>query len=607
MRSADPSPSSAPARDVLESWKEIAAYVGRSVRTVQLWEKDEDFPIHRQQHDKQGTVFAYREEIDRWRESRSAAPRPIPAPSVLPDSPGETPAKSPIDATPPDPVTPGQPRGGRWIAAAVLAAAIACVFVLGVQRLREPRLPTRAIGSIAVLPFTNGDPRSGHVSDGLTELLIDDLASIPGLRVMARSSVFQSQRKGVPPARVGEELKVDAVVTGEMRRESGGLVIRLELIDVRDGAQLWSGIYPAQTASLPVVQRRMFEEVARALRSEGAAPARPRTDPKYTARPDAYEEYLLGLREWNVRRRDSLLRSVAHFRRATELDPQFAAAYAGLANAYGVMIAYDQLTASEGTLLALAAARKALELDPENAEAHTSIASSSFRSLWDFKSAERDYRRALELNPSYATAHQWYGEYLETMGRFPEARREIESAFAIDPLSSAITSDVCWISVAERRYQQALAFGRSVEARDPARAPQRCMVNALLALGEFDEVLRRLEAQGAPAAASVAEAYRKKGPRGFYNARLHGFLRMQPHPEPVTIARHHALLGDRDQAFVWLDKAFAERASATPSFHVDPAFDSIRDDPRFRALAARIGLPSSALDVTDALAARAER
>jgi TolB-like protein/cytochrome c-type biogenesis protein CcmH/NrfG len=587
MRSPDPVSPSAPAREVLESWKEIAVYVGRSVRTVQLWEKEEDFPVHRHQHDKQGTVFAYRDEVDRWRQSRSAPPRPVPPQLVFP-APHAPPATQ-------------SPRG-RWLAAVALAASVACTVVFALLRLPEPRLAPPAIRSIAVLPFTNSDPRAGHVSDGLTELLIDDLASIPDLRVMARSSVFRYKRREVSPARTGQELKVDAVVTGDLRRETGRFVIRLELIDVRDGAQLWSGSYPAQTASLPVVQRRMAEELARELRGERAAPAPRRTAAKYPPRPEAYEQYLLGLREWNDRRRESLVRSVAHFRRATELDPQFAAAYAGLANAYGVMVGYGQLTASEGTLLTLAAARKALELDPGNAEAHTSIASSSFRSLWDFSSAERDYRRAIHLNPSYATAHQWYGEYLEAMGRFPEARREIETAFAIDPLSAAITSDLCWISFAERRYEQAIAFGRDVEARDPSRTPERCITNALLATGQFDEVLRRLEARSAPAAASLAEAYRKGGPRGFYSARLQGFLRFQPRPEPIIIARHHALLGDRDQAFVWLEKAFEGRASGTPSFHVDPAFDAIRDDARFRALARRIGLPSSALDATDALA-----
>lgn len=424
------------------------------------------------------------------------------------------------------------------------------------------------IGAIAVLPFTNSDPRSDHVSDGLTELLIDKLSRLPELRVMARGTVFNY--RGRKPADAGRELDVGAVITGHLRREGAQYAIHVEMIDVRDGAQLWGARYTATPAELPLVQSRIADDLSAQLRRDADTKGRRFAARAYTTNPQAYEQYLLGLKLWNGRGREDLPRSVEHFQRAIELDPNFAAAWSGLANAYGVMAGNGMMSPEEGTMKVLAAARKALALDPENAEAYTSIATTSFRGLWDFEGAERDYRRSLALNPNYATGHQWFADYLRAMGRTGEARREIDTALRLDPLSPAINSSKCYSLVHERLYEEALAF-----AERSARVHQRPIPHCVIA-AQF--------AEGAP--------------RPLLERRLQ-LLLSQPDPEassPVEIAETYALLGQPDRAFEWLEKGAKRRSTRITSFHLSPALDSLRDDPRFAALAKRIGIPEAALD-----------
>ncbi|HEX6084482.1 MAG TPA: winged helix-turn-helix domain-containing protein [Thermoanaerobaculia bacterium] len=427
----------------------------------------------------------------------------------------------------------------------------------------------RPISAIAVLPFTNSDPRSEHVSDGLTELLIDKLSRLPELRVMARSTVFSYKGKKLPPADAGKELDVGAVITGHLRREGNQYDIHVEMIDVRDGAQLWGERYEVSPDELPLVQSRIADDLSSQLRRDADTEGRRFAARAYTSNAEAYEQYLLGLQLWHGRGKDDLPRSVEHFNRAIALDPNFAAAWSGLANAYGVMAGNGLIPPEEAAVKVLSAARKALALDPENAEAYTSIATTSFRSLWDFENAERDYRRSLALNPNYATGHQWFSDYLRAMGRAAEARREVDTALRLDPLSPAINAAKCHSLVHERRYEEALAFGRRYEQLQK-RSMSHCMGAATILL------------QG--------------GPREPLERRLQ-LLLSQKDPEsavPVEIAETYALLGQKDAAFDWLERGARRRSTRITSFHVSPALDGLRDDPRFAALARRIGLPEAA-------------
>ena len=460
-------------------------------------------------------------------------------------------------------------RPGRAEARPTLIALAVLLIVAVAGFLLWPSAPD-SIEAIAVLPFTNSDPRSEHLSDGMTELLIDKLSRLPELRVMARSTVFSYKGRPLPPADAGTMLDVGAVITGHLRRDGNRYEIHVEMIDVRDGAQLWGERYQAAPDELPLVQSRIAGDLSTQLRRDADTQGRRFAARAYTTNAEAYEQYLLGLQLWHGRGKEDLPRSVEHFHRAIALDPNFAAAWSGLANAYGVMAGSGLIPPEEGTMKVLSSARKALALDPENAEAYTSIATTSFRSLWDFENAERDYRRSLALNPNYATGHQWFSDYLRAMGRTEEARREVDTALRLDPLSPAINAANCHAMVQERRYEDALTFARRYEQLQK-RSLSHCV--------------------------GVAAILLHNGPREAVERRLQ-LLLSQKDPElagAVEIAETYALLGRNDLAFEWLERAARRRSTRITSFHLSPALDGLRDDPRFVALAKRIGLPDAAL------------
>src|SRR5687768_14160006 len=328
-------------------------------------------------------------------------------------------------------------RRSRWILPLIIAMLIgAGVYVF--QR-RTAGTAAKRVRAVAVLPFVNSEQQNEHVSDGLTEVLIDSLARIPDLRVTARTTVFRYKTTPIDPRRAGKDLGVDAIVTGDVRRDGEGYAVRVELVDTRDGSQLWGERYHASAADLPQVHARISEDLSLRLR-EGSARGPRRV---YTANAEAYDLYLKGLYLWNTRDMARLRESAAYFRRATELDPKFAAAYGSLSSAYGVLIGHGLVSPDEGVLKVIANANKALELDPSNSEALATLATTKFRSLWDFRGAEQDYLRAIASNPSYPTSHQWYADYLRSMGRPEDARREIDTAHRLDPFSVPINRLMC--------------------------------------------------------------------------------------------------------------------------------------------------------------------
>jgi len=480
---------------------------------------------------------------------------------------------APVSWSGSEPIVASHESRTRTIAAGLVLAVLA-LSIIGflISRADSPR----TISDLAVLPFVNSDAKSEHVSDGLTEILIDRLSRLSGLRVMARGTVFDYKRKKIAPAEAGKELGVGAVVTGQLRAEGDAYAIHVELIDVRDGAQLWGQSYTASAAELPSIQDRIAGDLSHQLR-EGKQPKFVAC--AYTKSAEANEQYLLGLQAWNARDQASLLRSIEFFQRAIQLDPRFAAAYSGLANAYGVMAGNGMMDPKEGAINVLTAAEKALAIDPNNAEAYTSIATTKYRALFDFAGADRDYRRSLDHNPNYATGHQWYSEYLREMGRIDEARREIELARQLDPLSKPINAATCWGLITEARFGEAIAFARRSEKL--GRPMPLCVMRA-----QFD----------------ASGAYEKP----FLETRL-AQLRAEPNHEfayPVDIAETYAMLGQNDQAFAWLDKAVERRATHITSFHLFAGFDGVRDDPRFIALAHRIGLPEASLKTAREFAAK---
>lgn len=454
------------------------------------------------------------------------------------------------------------------------------------------------IRTVAVLPVANSDKTLEYLSDGLTEILINSLSELRDLRVMARTTVFHYRGKTLDPKSIGRELDVPAVIVGTLQQSANQIRIQIELIDVSDGAQIWGKQYSGGTTALVALQRQIIEDVTRQLRPGRTESKQPGLAYAVATNPDAYDLYLKGLHAWNKRGKKDLLLSIDYFNRAVALDPQFALGYAGLANAYGVMVGNAHIAPAEGQPQAAAAADKALALEPTLAEAWTSRAAAKTNYYRDFAGAERDFGRAIELNPSYATAHSWYAGHLWDTGRFAEARREIELAYKLDPLSPAINTTFCHAYYYERRFDEAIACSRRAEELDPRFYSLGTVTFSFVAQKKYGELISELTRPDSSVprdyAEALAAAFKAGGPRGFHEKQLQFLMKRRAAGEyvsPVRIARVHARLNQADDAFRWLDLAYQERSSALPSFYTSPEFDNIRSDPRFDALARRIGLP----------------
>ena len=485
---------------------------------------------------------------------------------------------APVSWDGPQPVATN--RRPMFVVAAILAVLIAALVYVAI---RKPVAAPAQIDAVAVLPFTNDDPQTQYFSDGLTEILIDQLSHLPDLRVMARTTVFAY--RGMDARKTGETLHVAGVITGHVRHVGDRYEIHVELIDVKDGTQLWGYQFEATPATLSSVHTMISEELTTVLRQGVDREHRRLLASGYTTNSKAYDHYLWGLYALNRRDLNSALN---WFNDAVTADPNFAAAYAGLATTYGVMNGYGRIPTELGVPKVLALARKTLEIDPNNAEALVSIATTKYRNLWDFKGADEDYRRALALNPNYATGHEWYADYLRSMGRTEEAKREIEVSHSLDPLSPPINVMMCFSFYYERRYNEAIAYARQARARHPDCGAPSCVASALMALGDIDGAMKELK-EAKPVTASGPYP---KEPRKFFAAAA-AWLEQNPQAAdtPVSVAAMHARAGDKDKAFAWLEKAYEHRASMLTNVNVDPAFDSLRSDPRYDALLKRIGLP----------------
>ena len=485
------------------------------------------------------------------------------------------------------PAAPPAPRRWQAISAAVAIAVLAAIASAVLLFQPQATLPA-TIDSVAVLPFTIDQADSDHVSDGLTEVLIDSLSRHSDLRVTSRATVFR-YRGTADPQRLGRQLDVTAIVVGDVRLENSNYTVRVDLIDVDSGAQLWGNRFRAPASGLASLQARISDGLSQRIRPRSV------TTRRLTDNAAAYDLYLKGLYVWNRRSKNDLSKAIDYFTQATRLDPTFAAAYAGLANTWGVMVGYNLTPSESGSLKVIAAAQKALDLDPSSAEAYTSIATTKFRNLWDFEGAEADYQRALALNPNYATGHQWYADYLRAMGRFADARREIDIAYRLEPLSTATTAARCWGFFNERRFREAIAFGRQAGELDPRFGGPYCVANSLAAVGDYEGLFAELQRVDPESDAPrlLAAAYREGGREALYRKRLELFLASKDVEERKTldVAETYAVLGERDAAFEWLEKAYARRVPRLTSFHIDPHYDSLREDPRFDDLVRRIGLP----------------
>lgn len=474
--------------------------------------------------------------------------------------------------------------------------------VLGIRAYLHAGSSEVAVESIAVIPFVNQNRDAGTewISDGLTESIINNLTQLPNLRVIARSSVFRYKGRETDPLAIGKELGVRAVLTGRLMQRGETMLISTELIDIRDNKQLWGEQYERPLVDMLSVQREIAREITNNLRPTLSGVDQSRMDKQYTANPEAYQLYLKGRFYWNKRGPADLQKAIPFFEQAIEKDPNYALAYSGLADSYALLTAYDE-PPRQLMPKAKEAALKALALDDTLAEAHTSLGQITAYYDYDFATAERQFRRAIELNPNYATAHQWLAENLAAMKRLDESQAEIRRALELDPLSVIMNRIYGDILMDARKFDEAIQQYQRALTLDPNfPATHYFLGRAYEAKGMYAEAVEEYSklayAGGAPPerVQKLNEIYAKSGWKAYVQMNLDRAVSQSNGPAttpPFVIAGMYARLGRNEEAIAWLEKCYEQRDFRLRLIGVAFEFDSLRSDPKFKELIRRVGVP----------------
>jgi TolB-like protein/DNA-binding winged helix-turn-helix (wHTH) protein/Flp pilus assembly protein TadD len=462
--------------------------------------------------------------------------------------------------------------------------------------------PPPVIHSLAVLPLESlsNDASQDYFADGMTDELISDLGQISALRVISRTSVMAYKHARKPLPQIARELNVDAVVEGTVLRSGDQVRITAQLIDASADKHLWSQSYEGELKDTLALQSSVARAIADQIRVNLNPQERAALKNVKVVNPEAYEDYLKGRYFWNKRTADGLKVAQTYFGRAIVEDPKYAPAYSGLADTYALLgdWQYAVMTPKEAFSKAKAAAIEALEFDSSLGEAHTSLAFCLDGFDWNFDAAGTEFQRAIELNPSYATAHHWYAWHLSLLGRYDEAIAEMRKAETLDPLSLIINADLAELLVIARSYDESIRQSRKTIEMDPNFAlAHNQLGQAYLQKNMHAEAVTELQkavqlSGGSPTCmANLARAYVASG-KPSEAVKLLSDLKKRSNPsysDASEIAVIYAALGDKDQAMNWLEKGYEERFN--PSVLLRPGFDSLRPDPRFQDLLRRIGLP----------------
>ena len=496
----------------------------------------------------------------------------------------------------------GEIKRHKYAALSVLAALLATTMIVAyfAYSRHSAGSDKTGISSLAVLPFANksDDPNAEYLSDGISESLINSLSQLPGLKVIARSSTFKYKGKDVDPQEVANALGVEAVLTGRVLQRGDGLIISVELVNASDKTQMWGEQYDRKMSDLLAIQREIAHEIVEKLKlkvsGEEKGPAK-----HYTESNEAYQLYLKGRFYWNKRTAEALKKSIEYFNQAIDKDPSFALAYAGLADCY--VVPANRLPPREAMPKAKAAALRALELDETLAEAHASLGRVFAAYDWDWTSAQKEYKRAIELNPRYAVAHQWYGGYLAIMGRSDEAIAERKRAVELEPLSPIINFELGLAFYYARDYDQAIEqFKKTLELDQNFPAAHNFLPAAYEQKGMYSEAIAEFKkaipltgkSEWTLSKAGLGHVYAVTGKKSEARTVLDELKRAsaQEYVPANSIALIYAGLGEKDQAFAWLDKAYEQRTFQMQWIKIDPRWDSLREDPRFKDLMRRVGL-----------------
>ncbi|HXV64964.1 MAG TPA: protein kinase [Vicinamibacteria bacterium] len=478
----------------------------------------------------------------------------------------------------------------RWaLTAAILAvAAIASYFLL-------PRAPsTQVADSLAVLPFDNtrGDPEVEYLSEGIAETLINRLSSIPELKVMARSKAFRFRGHDVDPQTVGRELNVGAVLTGRVVQQGNNLNVQTELVDVRSGVQLWGEQYNRALSDIVAVQEEIAQQIAQALRmkltgEEASGPA-----PTVISDSESYQAYWKGRFHWNRRTNEDFKKAIAFFEDALVADPELGLAHVGLADSYLLLGAQfygpdADYPPSAAMAKARSAASEALRLNPDLAEAHVTLAYIEFLHEWNWEAAERGFLRAIELEPTYPVAHQWYAELLMVLGRHDEAIREARRALELEPTSPILSRELAFKYYIAGRYPEAIEQLQETLELDPNFSQTRVMLaDVYWAVGRKDELLEHV--------AHLDDRQRKFLELLVEDKNLEALAWLDSYPRQeyslTTLSRYYAQAGGKEQALTLLEQALRERIPQICTTVPRPVFEPYRSDPRFVAIRQAMGL-----------------
>jgi len=485
---------------------------------------------------------------------------------------------------------------------AVAAITVAIIAILGMA-VYLITWRSSAIDSVAVLPFVNAsaDPNNEYLSDGIAESLINSLSQLPKLRVKSRNSVFRYKGKETDVQTVGRELGVRAVLTGRVTQRGDGLLIGVELVDARDNNQIWGEHYNRKFSDIVAVQQEISKEITENLRLRLTGEEQKRLTKPYTENTEAYQLYLKGRYHWN-KRPQGLKEGIKYFEQAIEKDPSYALAYTGLADSYGALGTWEDGTVSPAEAMpkAAAAAIKALKIDETLAEAHTSLAYIKLHYDWDWLATEKELKRAIELNPSYANAHHWYSHYWMTMGRTQESLIESNRAVELDPLDPIFNGHLAWHYYYSRQYDQVIEQCRKIFQMNPdlfwphfrlglAYEQKAMFGESIVEFSKTTTLARHLTY----VKAALGYTYALSGQRNYAQNVLDQLkeLSKQRYVSSSDVAIIYVGLSEKDQAFAWLQKAYQERSWHMVLLKVDPRLDNLRSDARFKDLLRRVGLP----------------
>src|SRR6266436_3937167 len=622
-----PGPKGSPLPDrKLVSWKEIASYLGREVRTVQRWERTEGLPVHRHEHQKKSTVYAFTSELDEWFKKRQPVDDPeadaafIPEPDAsdanssmeTPDLPPLTSITAPTDlpASFPagTPVKPPPPLAGKRVVVALFVLGILSALSLGLYRWLHPIDSTVEKVRIAVLPFTyvSGDSKPDYITAGLTDVVRTKLSQLdpPHLGVIAATSSKIVAGQSIPE--IGRILNVKYVLEGSVQRAGDQVRIDVQLIQVSDETHLWADSFTRELSDVLQVESDVSAAIARQILATLPLPPQPAPSllpgTVHAATPEIAESrhaYQQGKFAWGSR--GDLRSSIKFFEEAIRLDPSYAEAYAGLAGATAILgqVPNDGMPPSEAKPKARETAQRALQLNPRLAEAHAVLGNMAMSYDWDLTTAEKELRRAIELNANDPTAHEWYCHLLIVEGRNAEALTEVRQALDLDPVAPLYHT-----VLAETYY-----YGREYDAAiDEAQQVVRLHPDFLLAqfwLGsayrekkmypqaiETFQRARQLSGDNPAMVMAYGHTQALAGNAGEARAALQKLqqlasTRFVPNLYPAAI---HVGLSEADEAFRLLDLAYQERIDRLVYLNVDPMADPIRSDPRFAQLMVKIGL-----------------